>query len=87
MLKTYLYVPSQLEEKIVRVARDQHKSKAEVMRQALEEGIGVVSRQGSASAEALLRLAEVGKMHNPKGPKDLSSKLDGYLWGRDDGRA
>ena len=81
MLKTYLYIPEQLEEKINLTAQNQNKSKAEVLRQALEKGIAVVSQQGTASAQALFRIAEVGEKHQPQGPKDLSANLDQYLWG------
>ena len=81
MLKTYLYIPEQLEEKIKLAAETQNKSKAEVIRQALEKGIITVQNQGTASAQALLKIAEIGKKYKPKGPKDLSANLDKYLWG------
>lgn len=83
MLKTYLYVPEELEKKIIRTAKAQNKSKAEVIRQALEKGITTVMQQGSASAQALLKIAEIGKKYNLKGPKDGSEKMDEYLWGKD----
>ena len=81
MLKTYLYLPEHLDEKISRTAQNQNKSKAEVIRQALEKGITAISQQGTVSAQALLRIAEVGEKYRPKGPKDLSANLDQYLWG------
>lgn len=81
MLKTYLYIPEQLERKIKITAEAQNKSKAEVIRQALEKGISSVVVQGAVSAQSLLRIAEVGERHKPKGPKDLSANLDDYLWG------
>jgi len=45
MLKTYLYIPEHIEERIVRTARLQKKSKAEVIRQALEIGLQKFSSQ------------------------------------------
>ena len=81
MLKTYLYIPEQLERKIKITAETQNKSKAEVIRQALEKGISAVTQQGTVSAQALLKIAEVGEKNKPQGPKDLSSNLDNYLWG------
>lgn len=81
MLKTYLYIPEQLEIKINQTAKSQNKSKAEVIRQALEKGITSISQQGTVSAQALLKIAEVGEKYLPKGPSDLSSNLDRYLWG------
>ena len=81
MLKTYLYIPEQLDKKIKITAEAQNKSKAEIIRQALEKGITNVAQQGTISAQALLRIAEVGKKYKPRGPKDLSANLDDYLWG------
>jgi len=83
MLKTYLYIPEQLGEKINQTAQNQNKSKAEIIRQAIEKGITIVSQQGTASAQALFQIAEVGKKYKPRGPKDLSTNLDRYLWGID----
>lgn len=83
MLKTYLYVPEDLAERINVTAKVQNKSKAEVIRQALEKGITSIQQQGTASAEALLKIAEIGKKYNLKGPKDSSEKMDEYLWGKD----
>ena len=81
MLKTYLYIPEQLDKKINLTAKTQNKSKAEVIRQALEKGITTVVHQGTASAQVLFKLAEIGEKYKPKGPKDLSKNLDKYLWG------
>jgi len=81
MLKTYLYIPEQLNEKIKLTADTQKKSKAEVIRQALEKGISDIAQQGTVSAQALLRVAKVGEKYKPRGPKDLSANLDKYLWG------
>ncbi len=82
MLKTYLYVPEELEEKIIRTAKAQNKSKAEVIRQALEKGITAVQQQGTASAQTLLKLTEIGKKYTLSGPHD-SSRMDELLWGKD----
>lgn len=83
MLKTYLYIPDYLEDRINRTAQLQKKSKAEVMRQALEKGISAVLQQGTASAQVLLKIAELGKKNNVKGPKDSSTRMDEYLWDKD----
>ena len=83
MLKTYLYIPDHIEERIVRTARLQKKSKAEVMRQALESGLQKFSSQGNAGVEVLFKLAELGKKYKLRGPKDSSIKMDEYLWGKD----
>lgn len=83
MLKTYLYIPEHLEEKIKQTAKTQNKSKAEVMRQALSKGITSIQQQGGASAQILFKLAELGKKHKLTGPKDSSSRIDELLWGND----
>ena len=83
MLKTYLYIPDSLKEQINKTAQDQGKSKAEVIRQALENGINKVQNQGTASIEALLKLKEIGKKHGLDEPKDSSTKIDELLWSRD----
>ena len=83
MLKTYLYIPEYLEEKINLTAKTQNKSKAEIMRQALEKGIVTVQQEGTASAQALLKIAEIGRKYNLKGPIDGSERMDEYLWGKD----
>lgn len=83
MLKTYLYIPEQLEEKLRLTAKTQRKSKAEVMRQALEKGIRDIQQQGTASAQVLLKIAELGRKYKVKGPKDAVERFDEYLYGRD----
>ncbi len=83
MLRTYLYIPEHLQAKINYTAKNQNKSKAEVIRQAIEKGISQVVQQGTASAQVLLKLAQLGKQQDLKGPKDSSEKMDEYLWGKD----
>lgn len=84
MLKTYLYLPEELNKKVESAAKRQKKSKAEVLRKAIEEGINTVEEQTSSGVEVLFKLAEIGKKYNPKGPKDLSKNIDKYLWGIDE---
>lgn len=81
MLKTYLYLPDELNKKIHVAARIQKKSKAEVIRLALERGIDAVHHDGGDSARAFMQIAEIGKKFKIKGPKDLSTNMDYYLWG------
>jgi len=80
MFKTYLYIPEELNKKIIRVTMDRKKSKASIMREALEKGLEDIQKEGNASAEVLLKLAEIGEKYMAKGPKDLSSNIDKYLW-------
>ncbi|OGM25000.1 hypothetical protein A3D00_03815 [Candidatus Woesebacteria bacterium RIFCSPHIGHO2_02_FULL_38_9] len=83
MLRTYLYIPEQLNQKIYLTAKTQNKSKAEVIRLALEKGINAVGKQGTASASTLIKLAGLGKQFRLRGPNDSSMRMDDLLWGRD----
>lgn len=81
MLKTYLYIPEQLEKRIKLTAETQKKSKAEVIRQAIGKGLKEEEKRASAGVEALFKIAELGKMYKLKGPKDSSERIDELLWG------
>lgn len=83
MLKTYLYVPEELEEKIKRTAKAQNKSKAEVLRTAIQEGLSAIEKQKKGEAETLLKLAEIGRKARFKGPRNSSQRIDELLWGKD----
>lgn len=81
MLRTYLYIPDELEKKINYTAKQQKKSKAAVVRYALEAGFESIERQRPGGAEVLLRLAQIAKKYPVKGPRDASVNHDYYLWG------
>lgn len=81
MLKTYLYIPEELNREIGYLVKMQNTSKAEVMRLVIKAGVAQIKNQKIGGAEVLLRLAEMGKKIHAKGPKDLSANLDKYLWG------
>ena len=81
--KFYIGQTDDLEKRINYTARFQNKSKAEVMRQALERGLKKFKSQGNAGVEVLFKLAELGKKYKLKGPKDSSVRMDEYLWGKD----
>lgn len=83
MLKTYLYIPDHLEKQISQAVQIQKKSKAEILRQALERGIVSMHNQGTASAQALLKLRDLGKRYDLRGPQDSSERIDELLWGKD----
>ena len=83
MLKTYLYVPEELDKEVGAIAKTRKQSKAEVIRTALRQGIDQMKKSGPGSAEILLRIANLGKKNKVVGPKDSSVKLDEYLWDRD----
>lgn len=83
MLKTYLYVPEQLDREVEKVAKLNNTSKAQVLREVIQEGLNVIRKQRSGGAEVLLKIAELGKKYNLKGPKDSSVRMNELLWGRD----
>lgn len=82
MLRTYLYIPDHLNKEIGKVAKEQKKSKAAVIREALEKGLEPTESKTN-SAQALLDLAEMAKRIPTKGkvPKDFSINMDYYTWG------
>ena len=80
MLKTYIYIPDSINEQIIDLAKAKKKSKAEVIRSALESGLNAVQRQEIASAQVLLKIAELGEKYKVSGPKDSSERIDELLW-------
>ncbi len=81
MLKTYLYLPEELNNNLTKLALAQNKSKAQALREAIKEGLSVLEKKQHKGAEVLLGLAKMAKKYNVKGPRDASINLDYYLWG------
>lgn len=83
MLKTYLYVPEELNLAIINLAKAQKISKAEVLREALSQGVASIKRQNMRSAQALLDLAKMAEQIPTKQgtPRDVSINHDYYAWG------
>ncbi len=75
-----VYLPPQLKNKIENLAKSQGTSQADVIRGAIEEGLGTVKFQDNTSAQGLVKLAQLGEKLQIKGPSDLSENLDKYLW-------
>ncbi len=82
MLKTYLYIPDEMHRDINLLVASQKKSKAIVLRTALHEGLIAIRKNVGNSASALLKLSETGKKYKLSGPRDVSSKIDSYLWSK-----
>jgi len=81
MQRTHIYLPEGLNREIGYLAKLQGKSKAEVTRRIMEEGLKVVKPQKSGSAKALLDIAKEAEKLNVSGPRDLSFNHDYYTWG------
>lgn len=94
MVKTYLYIPDDLNDEINIIARMQMQSKAEVLRTALKTGVKQLKKKKDLSKKAkkgeidpglqvFMKLAEIGKKYakyNAKNPIDLARNHDKYLW-------
>lgn len=81
MQRTHVYLPDDLNSDIEFTAKTQRKSKAEVIRAALEHGIKVIRPQRPNSTKALLEMVQEAKKFRGTGPKDLSINHDHYIWG------
>jgi hypothetical protein len=75
MIRTQVYLPKTLYQRIQLKAEHDHKPAAQVIRELLAQGI--TSREGS-SGEGLLRIAQHAAT---RGPADLSRRIDDYLYG------
>lgn len=47
---------------------------------AIEEGLGTARFQSNASAQGMLKIAQLAEKLQARGPRDLSENLDKYLW-------
>lgn len=77
MIRTQVYLPKQLYQSIDLVAKRERKAKAQVIREVLEKGIE--QKRGNAG-KVLLEVTAMAKKHGWKGPKDLSTNIDKYLY-------
>lgn len=80
MQKTMVYLPKELKEKVLIIANSQGTSQADVIRKALQEGLGTARFQSNASAQGLIKIGQLAEKLQAKGPKDLSENLDKYTW-------
>jgi hypothetical protein len=80
MTRTKVYLTEDQARDIKLRAKREKKPEAEVIRELVNEGLKTARHQGQESTgESLLRLATIGG----KGPADLSTRLDDYLYGED----
>jgi hypothetical protein len=78
MIRTQLYITEEQMRDIKLKAKRENKREAEVIRELLSEGMKKSARKTQESTgDSLLRLAAIGG----KGPADLSSRVDDYLYG------
>ena len=80
MIRTQVFLTEEQARDIKLRARREKKHEAEVIRELLSEGMKTSSRLiRESTGESLLRLAAIGG----KGPSDLSTRIDDYLYGED----
>ena len=82
MLRINIYIPEDLNKKLAFVAKTGRRAKAEVIRDALEQGLGAIAPK-LGNARTLLNLAKMAEKIPTAGrvPKDFSKNLDYYTWG------
>lgn len=81
MQRTHIYLPDELNAEIEFTAKAARKSKAEIVRTALKQGLKAIRPQKSSSTKALLEMVKEVKRFTGTGPKDLSVNHDYYTWG------
>ena len=80
MIRTQVYLTEDQARDIKLRAKREQKHEAEVIRELVDVGLKSAPPTGKESTGAsLLRLAAIGG----KGPADLSTRIDDYLYGED----
>ena len=80
MIRTQVYLTEDQARDIKLRAKRQHKAEAEVIRELVSAGLhSAPPAQKESTGDSLLRLAGI----HGKGPADLSTRLDDYLYGED----
>ena len=80
MIRTQIYLPKDLYHHIDQVAKREKKAKAQIIRDTLEEGLRRRQKTQKNAGEVLLEIAAMAKKYKWRGPKDLSTNHDKYLY-------
>ena len=85
MYRLHIYLTEDINNKLDIKAKVTGKTKAEIARKALEEGLRKTQVVKSNSAGALLELADMAEDLSSEvdSPRDLSKNHDYYTWGED----
>lgn len=83
MLRVNIYIPEEINTTVRLLARLLGKTKAEIVRMALSDGLKSMKPKKDDSAKRLLDLVKMAEKIPTVGkvPKDLSINHDYYLWG------
>lgn len=73
MTRKHIFIPKDLNVQIQHMAKTANKSESQVIRELIEKGVG---KKRPNAGDFLLKLATIGA----KGPKDLSTNIDKYLY-------
>ena len=79
MIRTQIYLPKDLYQEVAFTAEREKKTRAAVIREALEKGLikkGFKKNAGSV----LLEIAAMAEKLKTKGPSNLSTSIDKYLY-------
>lgn len=82
MQRISVYIPEDTRKRINIVAKAKTKPEAEIIREALEKGLGVIHPKAT-STKALVDFAKMAEKIPTKGkvPADFVKNLDYYTWG------
>lgn len=92
MIRTQIYLQENQIDKLKEIAYQQKISVSEIIRRTLDEKLTEKSKKGKEikkkkyrnAGEWLLSQARMAERRGWKGPKDLASNVDKYLYGRKD---
>ncbi|MBL7159234.1 ribbon-helix-helix protein, CopG family [Candidatus Microgenomates bacterium] len=85
MLRTQIYLPSNQIKLLKKIAWEEEISLSETIRRLINEKLVKTKRVNNKqnTGSWLLALADKAKKLKIKGPKDLASKMDFYLYGQE----
>jgi hypothetical protein len=81
MIRTQVYISEREAYRIKTTARRHRKSQAEVIREALAQGLNTLQPNPSGGGAGLLAVAQLGQRLGVQGPRDLSARIDQELYG------
>ena len=79
MIRTQIYLPKELYQEIAFTAKREKKPKAAVIREALGKGL-IKKRSKKNAGSVLLEIAAMAEKLKTKGPSNLSTSIDKYLY-------
>lgn len=82
MRRLQIYLPEETYQELRAEAYTKNSSIAEIVRKRMSKKVKKTEKNsGKAHSEAMLKFAKLVKKKGWKGPKDLSSRVDYYLYG------